>query len=203
MAGYVRAAARREQLLGAARAVLVRDGLEDLTLRCVAAEADVHLSTLQYIFHSRAELVDALVERVLADARYGQFEPGDAGLRLELSRMVEWFAQRYLADPALFELFRHEVRCSVSRRAPDESLDLPLRRHLSPVDDAATIAAIGQRSGESYQRSAEELGELWALGMSGLFLGFVAQRDLRRFARSAALLVDAVVSVAQPVRPTR
>lgn len=200
MPGYVRAAVRREQLLVAARTVLVRDGLDDLTLRAVAAEAGVHLSTLQYIFHSRAELVDALVERVLADARYGQFAPGDAGLRAELARQLDWFADQFLADPAMLELFRHELRARLSRRDPDEPLDLPQERTFIPVDDAARIAGIGQRAGETYRRSPEDLGQLWGLGLSGLFLEFLAHRDTERFRASSALLVDALVSVAEPVR---
>lgn len=200
MAGYVRAAVRREQLLAAARTVLVRDGLDALTLRAVAAEADVHLSTLQYIFHSRAELVDALVERVLVDARYGQFTPGDGGLAQELARQLDWFAEQFLADPAMLELFRHELRARVSRRDPAEPLDLPLERNLIPVDDAAQIAGIGQRAGETYRRSLQDLGQLWGLGLSGLFLEFLAHRDRQRFRASSAVLVDAVVSMAQPVR---
>jgi AcrR family transcriptional regulator len=200
MPGYVRAVERREQLLVAARSILVRDGLDDLTLRAVAAEAGVHLSTLQYIFHSRAELVDALVERVLADARYGQFEPGDGGLQQELTRQLDWFAGQFLADPAMLELFRHELRATLSRRDPADPLDLPLQRNLMPVDDAARIAGIGERAGEAYQRSTEDLGQLWGLGLTGLFLEFLTHRDPTRLRRNSTLLVDAMVSTAQPVR---
>jgi AcrR family transcriptional regulator len=200
MPGYVRADVRREQLLIAARSVLVRDGLEHLTLRAVAAEAGVHLSTLQYIFHSRAELIDALVAGVLAQARYGQFEVGDGGLERELTRQLDWFAEQFLADPAMLELIRYEQVATFSRLDPDDPLDLPVGRNLVPVDHAARIGAIGQRAGETYRRSADDLGALWGLGVAGLFVEFLAHRDLARFRRCGVLLVDAVVSSAQPVR---
>jgi AcrR family transcriptional regulator len=202
MPGYVRAAVRREQLLAAARAVLVRDGLDNLTLRSVAAEADVHLSTLQYIFHSRAELVHALAERVLADARYGQFEPGDGGLRSELGRQVEWFVTQFLEDPAMLELVRHEYVTRVSQREPEPAVDLSSEGPLFPGGYEGRIDDIARRAGESYDRSAEELGRLWGVSLTGLFYEYLIHRDRDRFRREAELVVDAVASIARPHRPT-
>ena len=70
MAGYVRAAEREAQLLEAAKTVLVRDGYQALTLRTVAREAGIGLSTLQYVFRTRADLVQALVDKVTEDAGF-------------------------------------------------------------------------------------------------------------------------------------
>jgi AcrR family transcriptional regulator len=198
MPGYVRAAERREQLLAAARAVLIREGLDALTLRDVAAEAGVHLSTLQYIFSSRADLVDALAARVLADAGLGQHEVGGDGLAAELTGQVQWFASQFLGDEAMLELLRHEYVATISRVDPQAPIELPLDRHLIPEDYPARIAAIGQQAGETYQRPAQELGRLWGLGLTALFYEYLAHRDPARFSADAAVLVDAVVVLAQP-----
>ncbi|HYO17498.1 MAG TPA: TetR family transcriptional regulator, partial [Dermatophilaceae bacterium] len=125
MAGYVRAAQRREQLLDAAVEVLVREGLDELTLRDVATEAGVRLSTLQYIFPSRSDLVSALTGRVLARAGLGEFATGSEGLAVELQRVVDWYTTDFLAEPAILELVRFEVLTAAQHPAGDGSSRLP------------------------------------------------------------------------------
>jgi AcrR family transcriptional regulator len=198
MPGYVRAAQRREQLLAAAREVLVRDGLEHLTLRAVAAQADVHLSTLQYIFGSRAELVAALAERVLADAAYGQFEIGSDGLAVELHRLTDWFATQLFADPAMTELARLEFLARVDRRDPTEPIDFPAGRPILTSVGARRLDEIADRSGEAYALPVEDLGRLWILGLQGLLFEYLQDGDLARYRREGARLVDWIVQLAQP-----
>lgn len=202
MPGYVRADVRREQLLVAAREVLVRDGLASLTLRAVAAEAGVHLGTLQYIFRSRAELVEALVDRVLSDARLGQFEAGDRGLAEELGRLVDWFVTQFLDDDAMLELLRHQYVTTISPVDPQAPEREAAARPVIPADHGELFAIIGRRSDEAYSRSPQDLGRLWGVGLAGLFYDYLADRDADRFRVNGGLLVDAVVGVAKPVRAT-
>ncbi|WP_380281811.1 TetR/AcrR family transcriptional regulator [Kitasatospora purpeofusca] len=58
-------AERRETLLDAAEGVLVAEGGPELTMRAVAATAGVRLGHLQYYFPTHADLVAAVLERVL------------------------------------------------------------------------------------------------------------------------------------------
>ncbi len=81
MARYVRAAQREAQLLEAATTVLVRDGYPALTLRAVAREAGVGLSTVQYVFHTRADLVQALIGKVTEDAGFPSTADAAGGIR--------------------------------------------------------------------------------------------------------------------------
>ena len=46
---YVEASVRRGQVVAAARAALIRDGVGRTTLRGVAAEAGIPLGTLHYV----------------------------------------------------------------------------------------------------------------------------------------------------------
>ncbi|MEU8778110.1 TetR family transcriptional regulator [Streptomyces sp. NPDC048606] len=57
---------RREALLDAAAHVLTSSGGSELTLRAVAEHAGVRLGHLQYYFPTRAALLAALLDRVLA-----------------------------------------------------------------------------------------------------------------------------------------
>ena len=66
----VRRAARvptGDQILAAARTILHRDGVAQLSTRAVAAEAGVNLSLIHYYFRSREGLLLALLERMDAD----------------------------------------------------------------------------------------------------------------------------------------
>jgi AcrR family transcriptional regulator len=72
---------RRNLLLDAAERVLSRGGPQALTLQAVASEAGVSKGGLLYHFTTKAELVAALVERLVEDtnnnfARYDDGEPG-------------------------------------------------------------------------------------------------------------------------------
>ncbi|MGW6982517.1 TetR/AcrR family transcriptional regulator [Streptomyces sp. NPDC054932] len=59
---------RRTALLDAAERVLTSFGGSELTLRAVAEEAGVRLGHLQYYFPTRAALLSALLDRVLASS---------------------------------------------------------------------------------------------------------------------------------------
>ncbi len=65
-----RSAARRDQLIEVARAVLVEEGLEGFVVRRIAERADVRLGNLQYYFPTRIDLLAAVVRHELeADLR--------------------------------------------------------------------------------------------------------------------------------------
>jgi AcrR family transcriptional regulator len=57
----------REQILRAARRVLVRDGSDNLTIASVAAEAGLSVGGLRYHFASKRDLLEGLVS-AMADA---------------------------------------------------------------------------------------------------------------------------------------
>ena len=99
---------RREDILRAAYDVAARQGLEALTLRAVAARADVSHGTVVFHFKRKHELVTGLLERVLyatavlrvPDAIQQITRPSErlhALLRSEMDRLS--------SDPRHFRLF--------------------------------------------------------------------------------------------------
>ena len=64
---YVEASVRSRQFVAAARRVMSRQGVASTALRAVAAEAEVPLGTLQYVFPSKELLLRAVIEDVIEE----------------------------------------------------------------------------------------------------------------------------------------
>ncbi|WP_224285239.1 TetR/AcrR family transcriptional regulator [Streptomyces sp. LS1784] len=95
-------AQRREQLLDTAEELLVTEGGTELTMRTVATAAGVRLGHLQHYFPTHAELVAAVLGRVLDRSveRLGPLlDPG----RAEDALLGELLAEQQ--DPRLVRLF--------------------------------------------------------------------------------------------------
>ncbi len=91
-----RGIARIEEILDAARHVLAQEGYAEFSLRRVARQVNIRLSTLQHYFPSRDDLFRAVVERTVAayDAAYvRQSAEWGKTARSKLAGMV-----RYLLD---------------------------------------------------------------------------------------------------------
>lgn len=85
-------AQRREQLLVATATVALRDGLEALTARAVAAEAGVSPGLVFFHFGSKDGLMRVLLEQLLAGALDAEVTPEIAALpsaRARLRRAVQ------------------------------------------------------------------------------------------------------------------
>ncbi|MFE4356630.1 TetR/AcrR family transcriptional regulator [Kitasatospora sp. MY 5-36] len=132
-------AQKREQLLDTAEELLVTTGSGELSMRAVAAAAGVRLGHLQHYFPTHAELVAAVLERVLArsvERLAPLLDPGrdeDALLRELLAeqqdmRLVRLFAELWALaarDPsvaaavrAFYDRYQELVACFLAERRP-------------------------------------------------------------------------------------
>jgi AcrR family transcriptional regulator len=90
------AAATRERILSAARAVLNRDGAAELSTRSVATEAGVHLSLIHYYFESREGLLLAVLERInqeLLDRQRVMYDSEDLSLAEKWRQAIAFYRQ--------------------------------------------------------------------------------------------------------------
>ena len=71
---YVSQDDRRRQLIEAAVRVLQRDGVDHVTTRAIAAEADAPLASIHYTFGSKTDIVRAAFEHVIGElmTEFGQ-----------------------------------------------------------------------------------------------------------------------------------
>lgn len=132
-------AQRREQLLDTAEELLVTTGGGELSMRAVATAAGVRLGHLQHYFPTHAELVAAVLERVLGrsverlDPLLDPAREEDALLRELLAeqqdaRLVRLFAELWALaahDPsvaaavqAFYDRYRELVACFLAERHP-------------------------------------------------------------------------------------
>ncbi|MFG2911335.1 TetR/AcrR family transcriptional regulator [Kitasatospora sp. NPDC048298] len=132
-------AQRREQLLDTAEELLVTAGGTELSMRAVATAAGVRLGHLQHYFPTHAELVAAVLERVLGrsverlDPLLDPAREEDALIRELLAeqqdvRLVRLFAELWALaahDPsvaaavqAFYDRYRDLVACFLAERHP-------------------------------------------------------------------------------------
>ncbi len=94
---------KRDEILTAVLSVLARDGVAGMTMRAVAAEADVALGLMNYHFDDKESLLAAALNQIgLQDAELVAPEPGLAPveqLRVALERVVapEFLELNYLS----------------------------------------------------------------------------------------------------------
>lgn len=197
MAAYVRAADREQQLLAAANRVLVRDGFAGLTLRTVAAEADVRLSTLQYIFPTRAQLLQALTNKVLQDCGFSDHRGGVRGLRVELQDLVDWFSDQVLTDPGMRELLRAEFVANINRTTPVAE-DYPVGEPILERVIDPWLKRMADDGPETFGVATRDVADLLTIGFAGLTYNFLMDGDVRLYRRESRVLVAAAVALADP-----
>ena len=86
----------KAQILRAARLVLPRDGVGNLTIRSVATEADVNLALIHYHFHSRDGLLLAVLEDLnddLLTRQRGMYDRPDMTLAEKWRQAVAFYHQ--------------------------------------------------------------------------------------------------------------
>lgn len=198
MAGYVRADVRREQLLDAAERVLLRDGLDRLTLRAVAAEAGVRLSTLQYVFASRSDLVVALAHRVVAEARRDNITVGSTGLRNELHRLIDSYSNRMLANEKVAELIRSEFVAGANASLTGVPPEHPAGRPLLGDLGAAQVVRICTLAEEEYDVSPHVLARLWQIALNGLLWDFLREGHFDVVRAEGYMIIEWLVALAKP-----
>jgi AcrR family transcriptional regulator len=142
---------RREDILRAAYDVAARQGLDGLTLRAVAARADVSHGTVVFHFKKKRELVSSLVDRVLyatavlriPDAVERITRPSErmhALLRAEMDRLS--------ADPRHFRLLLDYWTIGVRSTVVRQKIRVALEQYREGFIDlaAAIVSGDGKRS---------------------------------------------------------
>jgi AcrR family transcriptional regulator len=115
---------RREEILRAFEACVVRKGLAETTLSDVAAEAGLPRSLARYFVGNRDDVVELLLERMVARAESSLGLVQTEGGNLELHRAVDCLFDKVLADDTsnalvgeLWYLARRDEHARVALRA--------------------------------------------------------------------------------------
>ena len=195
---YVRVDERRSQIVAAARTVLARDGVGGTTMRSLAAEAGIPLSSLHYAFQSKEQIFRAVLEDIT----------GEISKNLELYRVGGTrFAQALRLG--LRRAFGHSMRTRDSHLLQYELTTYALRT--AGLADLAAwqyeqYCAIlagwcreaATAAGETCAISFDALARVLLAALDGLILQQLAAPDAERGARDLDNVIAAVIALADP-----
>lgn len=167
---------RREDMLRAAYDVAARQGLEALTLRTVAARADVSHGTVVFHFKRKHELVAALLDRVLyatavlrvPDAVAQITRPSErlhALLRAEMDRLS--------TDPRHFRLFLEYWTIGVRNAAIRSKIRLALESYRAALASLALPLLTDELVASRGRRAAEPESVVTADGVASVAVSLI------------------------------
>lgn len=192
---------RRQQIIAAAEALIVAEGLEGFRIRDVAQRAGLHHATLLHYFPTREALIRAVISRLIveldqvpgADASTTALAPGEA-LHAHLQHVLATMQQH----PERFVVF-HELQARAMRDTEVRSVlattDASWRSYLVPLLTA------GVRAGAL--RADLDLDAAATLIIS-CFRGLATQLPdgITRGAAAVDVLEQSLQSTNQPVSPS-
>lgn len=189
-----RGAERVEKILKAARHVLAADGYSEFSLRRIAREAGIRLSTLQHYFPSKDDLFRAVVETTVAeyDAAYAFHESAwGKTARARLGGMIRYLLDdlrkpdtagfftelwaRALRDPVAADLMRrayrhHRDRVRIAMAPLNPSLPGRTAEHraimAAALIEGMTLFIGGNRPGDAGLEGIEAEIERWVIRMA-------------------------------------
>ena len=196
---YVEASVRSKQLVAAAEAVLIRDGVGRLTMRAVAAEAGVLLGTVTYVFPSKEMLLRAVIEDVTAEIAEVLKSSADTGRGLEhaIRHGLGQFWATLVEDQEGLQIIQYELTLYALRTAGLESLARwQYERYARIV--AAWCQEAASNAGETCAVPFDTLARVLVAGMDGLILQFVCDPDVTRAREDLQAVTEMVISLASP-----
>ena len=198
---YVKASERHGQLVSAARAVLVRDGITSATLRSVAAEAGVPLGTLHYVFASKELLIRAVIEDVRDEvsAVLAGVAEKHVGLERAIREGLKAFWEQLIVGDPRQPLMRHELFLYAVRTPGLEGL---ARWQVEGYEliVAAWCQDAADKAGELCAVPFDTLARAVVGGVMGIALQYLGDQDRARSLRDVEVLSEMIIRLAA-VRP--
>ena len=154
---------RREDILRAAYDVAARQGLEALTLRAVAARADVSHGTVLFHFKRKRELVASLLDRVLYATAVLRIPDEIAQITRpseQLHALLRAEMDRLSTDPRHFRLLLDYWTIGVRNATIRQAIRIALENYRGGFRDLADAVVVGdfQPPGRRSARAAETGG---------------------------------------------
>jgi AcrR family transcriptional regulator len=155
----------RGALLDAAEAVVTRQGIANLTLEAVAAEAGISKGGLLHHFRTKDRLIEALVRRAAENWRacwMGSYENAPEGP----GRMTKALLKHCLADAKSWtEQLRRSSSAVFAALAQDPSLIEPMRAAYSDLHRRVAEDGLPAGVGEAVVAAIDGLWLYWVLGL--------------------------------------
>jgi AcrR family transcriptional regulator len=207
---------RREDILRSAYAVAARQGLDALTLRAVAARADVSHGTVVFHFKRKRELVASLVDRVLCETAVLRVPDAIARITRPSERMhalLRAEMDRLSADPRNFRLLLDYWTIGVRNASIRQKIRVALRQYRAGFSDLSNAIVNGesrparQRGSQNGARSTVTATGVAAVAVS-LINGCALQSvidpkgfDVQKHFDTAAQMLERIANDRQTTAP--
>lgn len=199
MAAYVKASDRRPQLISAARAVLARDGVNGLTLRSVAAEADTAPGTLHYVFATKELLLRAVLEDEAARRAsvLGRASSEATGFEGTIRRCLMALWTEDIESHRDEHVMQLELTTWALRTKGAE--ELANSQYHQYIEATARLFENAATQNEVYCAVPYmDLARVTVAGYDGLIIQYLALNDPATSLTSLEMLIDQVVALADP-----
>ncbi|MEO8221529.1 MAG: TetR family transcriptional regulator [Specibacter sp.] len=152
---------RKEQLISATVGIMRREGVQSVTIRAIAKEANAPLATAHYCFSNKEELMEASAEAWFKNLRrFSSGVPEHLGLRKAVEQVAEGYWRALEEDPASI-LAEIELILWATRNAAVS----PLAAKIYPAYEVEL--------GNTFSSAAQSSGDLCLLGFDTLVRCFL------------------------------
>jgi AcrR family transcriptional regulator len=156
---------RKEQLISATVELMRREGVQSVTMRAVAKEANAPLATVHYCFSGKEELMEAAAEAWLKNlSSFSGDVPVHLGLRKAVEQVAEGYWRALEEEPASL-LAEIELILWATRNAPAS----PLAAKIYPAYEIEL--------GNVFAAAAESNGDHCRIGIPMLVRSFLMIYD--------------------------
>lgn len=195
---YVEASVRSRQFVAAARRVMSRQGVASTALRAVAAEAEVPLGTLQYVFPSKELLLRAVIEDVIEEIAtvLGDSVEINHGLAHAIRQGLTVFWAQLVTDQINLQMMQFEL-LNYALRQPglEEMARWQYQRYAEVVARWCETAAVN--AGEVSAVPFDRLARIILAGVDGLMMQYACDPDEQRARADLDTVIDMVIALAK------
>ncbi|WP_024818133.1 TetR/AcrR family transcriptional regulator [Arthrobacter sp. 31Y] len=156
---------RKEQLIAATVELMRREGVQSVTMRAIAKEANAPLATANYCFSGKDELMEAAAEAWLKNlSSFSGEVPVHLGLRKAVEQVAEGYWRALEEEPASL-IAEIELILWATRNAPVS----PLAAKIYPAYEVEL--------GDIFSAAAESNGDECLIGIPALVRAFLMIYD--------------------------
>ncbi|NDK89073.1 TetR family transcriptional regulator [Gordonia desulfuricans] len=190
---------RRDRLIQATIRVIARDGIAAASTRVIAAEAQMPLGALHYVFGSRDALMKAVIVHITDQERISALlgtQIASSVGTVDLHQLVEAAMNGYLDNLTTLperELVLLEVAIHAMRHDPDAVADQWATYRAAA---AQTLEHVADEAGIRWLHSTDDLARYLVTWLDGFTVSWLADRDTAAARRSATIFADSFAALA-------
>jgi AcrR family transcriptional regulator len=188
----ISASERKEQLISATVELMRREGIQSVTMRAIAKEANAPLATAHYCFSDKDELMDKAAEAWLKNlSRFASDVPVYLGLRKAVEQVAEGYWRALEEEPASI-LAEMELILWATRNAAVS----PLAAKIYPayvVELGNIFSSAAQTSGEECLIGFPTLVRLFLMIYDGAAIQYMTDPKSADHSAQFFMMIDALL----------